>query len=317
MTGRTIFGPLGVSLLAVFALAVVVIAQVPPLISAVFTPGVDQIGLDDRIDLLVGQHKEERATYTARFEGRSAFFEPDPPRNLPTQNNSTPPPPPEPTGAATTYAGPLKAVAVSDRVAFASGTTVFWLREGEERQGVRLVRIDGPFWVTVAWTAPATDRHIYAEGEYQIPVWEWPGGLFTSVPPEPGMASEMVVPAAPSNAGSPRGNPNDPRDMMRRRAEQGERGNRERDSDEDEEEVDEEDAGDDEEVIDEEEEVDDGDAEDDGDPDDAGEAEDDSAEDDESGDGDETDDDGSDEDGEADGADDTASEDDDLEENRR
>jgi len=289
----------------------VLIAQVPPLVASVFTPGVEQAALGERIDTLVSQHEKERGLYAARFEGRSAFFEPERPPDPVVPRGTEEKVDQQDTGPAPNYSGPLKAVGVSDKVAFASGNTVVWLREGESQQGVRLVRIDGPFWVTVAWTAPATERYRYAEGEYQIPVFEWPGGLFTTVPPEPGAASEIVVPPpVPDDEGAgrnPRGT-NDAREMMRRQAEEAARRNREREADEEEAE---EDSGEgdedviDEEEVDEEEVDDDGDGmEDDGEVDEVEET----TEDDETGD-----------DGDGDGAEDDGdgSGDDDREENRR
>jgi hypothetical protein len=254
MNSRTLIGPLGISIVALVGLAVAVIAQVPPMVTAMFTPGVEQVRLEERIDALVKEHKKERHLYEARFEGRSAFYEPEAPPPERTFTDEAPPPDPELSGPAPNYGGSLKAVAVRDKVGFMSGSTVVWLAPGESRQGVRLVRIDGPFWVTVAWKAPANDRYIYEEGEYQIPVFEWPGGLFSTVPPAPGAASDIVVPPPTGDVEGAGRDPRDPREMMRRRQEEVDRRNREADdeSDEDEEVIDDEEV-DEEEVIDDEE----------------------------------------------------------------
>ncbi len=243
MNSRTLFGPLGVSIIALIALSLVVFAQVPGVIGAALTPGVEQVALDKEINSLVKEHKAKRKVYEGRFEGRSAFYAPEPPRDDPRETHDEPPLPQRDAGAASSYSGPLRPQGLhGDKVVFASGNNAVILKVGETKQGVRLVSIDGPFSVSVAWTAPPTARDLYSEGTYSLRIWEWPGGLISSIPPQPGMGAEIIVPPPDLQQGDPRDNGNDPRDMMRRRAEEVERRNRERDenAEEDEEVVEEE-----------------------------------------------------------------------------
>lgn len=176
ISGRSFFGPLGISLAAVVVCIIIIATQAPALVSAALRPSVKGADSDVGVTALVARHGEEAELYRRRFEGRSAFFVPDPPppRAIGAGADVVPPDPVD-AGKAPVYAGPLKLIGVSDRAYFSVGGSKqqsVKLRAGESARGVRLLRIESANSITVAWTAPTTPMSRYTEGEYILVVRE-------------------------------------------------------------------------------------------------------------------------------------------------
>ncbi|MGI9014608.1 MAG: hypothetical protein ACR2GY_10215 [Phycisphaerales bacterium] len=184
-TSRTLLGPLGISMGAILICVIVVLLNLAPVLSTLFTTAPSEEDHQARIAKLSRDHQIELATYRDRFEGRSPFFVPPAP---PPVRGPDPEPPPPPVqrdmGAASAYAGPLTAPQLlADRVLFRNGSSTVGLLPGQSISGVRVVKVTPPVSVTVAWTAPSTPTAKYTEGEYDLPISRAGGSSFISLSP--------------------------------------------------------------------------------------------------------------------------------------
>lgn len=178
---RALFGPLGLTLAGLTVAIVGVVVQVRPVLSALALPADTDEALSDRITLVVKQHENESARSLDRIIGRSAFYAPDPPPPLPPRppGPAAPPPVQRDVGPHPTYNGPLRdpVLLLGDTVHFGRSGTTTKVKVGQTVQGVRLVSVNPPYSVQVAWTAPATATERYAEGTYTL--WVFEHGVFS------------------------------------------------------------------------------------------------------------------------------------------
>lgn len=169
-----------VNIAAIAVATVVFAANMPMLLGAVLSPRL----VDDQTVSLLSQylavHDTDLVQYQERFNGRSVFFKPIPPRReLPARPAreeiveappEEPPPPPIPEQ----YTGPSIVFVLGNEVWFTDGLT---LSVGEEDQGVRVVSCDPPWTVRLA----------HAGGEYDVVLLErsFPGFETASREPQP------------------------------------------------------------------------------------------------------------------------------------
>ncbi|MHC4415337.1 MAG: hypothetical protein ACYS0G_08645 [Planctomycetota bacterium] len=142
--------PFIVSTVAVVVAVAVLLMQLPPLLSTIVTTG---LGQDQTVALVaeyMADHEADLETYRKRFDGRSLFFRPQPPRRDRPIARTSPEPPPEPApaGPPPSYTGPSVLFVLGDEVYFHGGMR---LRVGEEDEGVRVVATNPPWSVTLAY----------------------------------------------------------------------------------------------------------------------------------------------------------------------
>ncbi|MDY7107044.1 MAG: hypothetical protein SYC29_00250 [Planctomycetota bacterium] len=164
-TQPTLNGPQVWSLLFIVAAGLVVILAVPPLLSALFSPGTDEAVVSTEFARLMDAHEEAVGTYEARFNGRSVFFAPP----QPAPSRPEPPPRPEPIEPEEpeldtpvipgSYTGPSIRALLGDTVWFHGGLR---LTVGEQAEGLEVLAVDAP------WSA----RVAYAGGEYDVSLFE-------------------------------------------------------------------------------------------------------------------------------------------------
>jgi hypothetical protein len=197
--------PLVASTVFIAVAAITVLAQLPSLLEALATPrpGADptQVRLDE---FLVG-HEDDLATYRDRFDGRSLFIKPAPPRRQAPpppppvredDDDGGPPPPPPPPRA---YEGPSIMFVLGDEVWFHDGLRV---RVGEKGpNGVTVVASDPPWTVTLG----------HGGGEYDIVLFDRKHEGLDEKPrargPMPGLVqveSEEAEPKGPGGDGAER-----------------------------------------------------------------------------------------------------------------
>ncbi len=166
-------------------------SKLPALPSALFTEGLGNDETSAFLSEYVENHAVDLETYKARIDGRSVFFLPPAPRDpIPIKlvQEEDPPGPPPPPPTPPRYTGPSVRFLVGNEVYFHDGLRI---KLGEEKQGVRVLAVDAPWTVNVA----------YAGGEYELPVFKrlfpgikepsetrhapTPGMLFVDTPQEP------------------------------------------------------------------------------------------------------------------------------------
>ncbi len=136
-------------------------SKLPALPSALFTEGLGNDETSAFISEYVEKHAVDLQTDKARIDGRSVFFLPPAPRD-PTpikQEKKEPPGPPPPPPTPPRYTGPSVRFLVGNEVYFHDGLRI---RLGEEKQGVKVLGVDAPWTVNVA----------YAGGEYELTVFD-------------------------------------------------------------------------------------------------------------------------------------------------
>ncbi len=199
-----------VNIAAIVVATVVFAANMPTLLGAILSP---RLGDDKTVSLLsqyLAVHDTDLEQYQQRFNGRSVFFKPIPPRRelrLPPPpveivKGPTGPPPPPPIPEQ--YTGPSIVFVLGNEVWFTDGLK---LSVGEEGQGVKVLSCDPPWTVRLA----------HAGGEYDIVLLErsFPG--FETASREPQSTPGIVrVPEAnhkplESPASSSRPEPNESR----------------------------------------------------------------------------------------------------------
>jgi hypothetical protein len=179
----TFNGPLTWSTLFIVVAAIAVIAALPPLAAALFSPGTSDAGAGTQFAMLMEEHEDSLATYQARFDGRSVFFKPpQPPPTTPVRTGIERPialPPIDNTPVIPSdYTGPTIRALIGDTVWFHGGVRV---TAGEEANGVKVLSVNAPWSAKVA----------YAGGEYDVSLFEkglWP--FFR----DPNTSSQMMPP---------------------------------------------------------------------------------------------------------------------------
>ena len=201
---------------------VVVAAQLPAVLAAVFGSGMGKDEPKDVLAKLLDEHDTEMSTYQARFTGRSLFFKPPAPQRRPTPVvRSAPvedPEPPPPLPASSVYTGPSVVAILGDEVWFRaprSGQSGLRIRVGDQREGINVLAANAPWSVRLG----------YERGEYDINLFErtLPGLLDSPRPTErvPGLrnapspaelieqggavGAETGTPAAPPDTGDDTG----------------------------------------------------------------------------------------------------------------
>ncbi len=164
MTRLTINVPVVASIVAIAIASLVMATQLIELAAAVLTPNPRLDATRARIDDYLVEHADSMKMYGARFDGRSLFFKPKPPRKPPrkiVQRDETPKPvaPPPKTGPPATYPGPSVKFVVGDEVWFHDGLHA---SVGEEVDGVTIIASDPPWTVKLG----------YGGGEYDIKLFE-------------------------------------------------------------------------------------------------------------------------------------------------
>lgn len=183
--------------------AIILLANVPSLLSAVFGGGMGKNDPSQGVAALVTKHEAEMDAFRSRFEGRSVFFKPlPPPQPLPTPvvrvepPRETPPPQPAPpTGpppAPATYGGPAVAGAIGNEVFFKARSATeagMRLTVGEERDGVKVLAVNAPQSVRLGWQ----------RGEYDVSIFpDWRTLAFNAPMPADGKLPGVTV--APQTA---------------------------------------------------------------------------------------------------------------------
>jgi len=141
--------PLLISAASILAAAVVVAAQLPALAQAVFSRGLHEDPVRAKLAGHLLGHKDDHQKYVQRFNGRSLFNKPVPPKQNIVVRDVPPPPPKEtsgPAGPPSSYGGPPIMFVLGDEVWFRNGLT---LSVGEEGQGVKVIAADPPWKVTL------------------------------------------------------------------------------------------------------------------------------------------------------------------------
>ncbi|MCH8343458.1 MAG: hypothetical protein IH983_05685 [Planctomycetes bacterium] len=169
-----------VNIAAIVVATVVFAANLPTLLGAVLSP---RLGDDKTVSLLsqyLAVHDTDLVQYQERFNGRSVFFKPipprrpSPPRPAPVEIVVAPPEPDPPPSIPEQYTGPSIVFVLGNEVWFTDGLT---LSVGEEDQGVRVLSCDPPWTVRLA----------HAGGEYDVVLFERsvPGFETASREPQP------------------------------------------------------------------------------------------------------------------------------------
>ncbi len=168
-----------VNIAAIAVATVVFAANLPTLLGAVLSP---RLGDDKTVSLLsqyLAVHDIDLVQYQERFNGRSVFFKPIPPRIAsrprpePVEIVKAPLEPPPPL-IPEQYTGPSIVFVLGNEVWFTDGLR---LSVGEEDQGVKVLSCDPPWTVRLA----------HAGGEYDVVLFERsvPGFETASREPQP------------------------------------------------------------------------------------------------------------------------------------
>lgn len=201
INSRMLFGPFGLSLAAIVVIVIALIVPIPRVLGVLRATGGTGQDNDSRMVELIAQSSERLELDRERFEGRSAFFTPERPYVAPPprQIEDTGPPPIQP--AATNYGGSLKPYAIlGDQVWFAtsdSSPNPTIIRLGGSAGDIRLIAINAPWTVRVAWSAPNSE-----EGEYDLRVFSATDSSgFRATPPAGNRLPSGMTPApsAPSS----------------------------------------------------------------------------------------------------------------------
>ena len=179
-----------VNIAAIAVATVVFAANLPTLLGAVLSP---RSGDDKTVSLLsqyLAVHDTDLVQYQQRFNGRSVFFKPippripPPPRPAPVEIVEVPQGPPPPPPIPEEYTGPSIVFVLGNEVWFTDGLT---LSVGEEDQGVKVLSCDPPWTVRLA----------HAGGEYDVVLLErsFPGFETASREPQ-SMPGIVRVPEA-------------------------------------------------------------------------------------------------------------------------
>ncbi len=156
--------PLLISAAAVVVAALVAMGQVPALFGALGTPRLAEDKTTALLDEYLADHEADLESYRKRFDGRSFFFKPRPPRRervvRPAPTEEEEPVVVEPTGPPKSYTGPSIIFVLGNEVFFHGGLR---LRIGdEEKEGVTVIASNAPWSVTLG----------HADGEYELEIFK-------------------------------------------------------------------------------------------------------------------------------------------------
>ena len=143
--------PLLISAAAVVVAALVAMGQVPALFGALGTPRLAEDKTTALLDEYLADHEADLESYRKRFDGRSFFFKPRPPRRERAVRAPTPrddkPEEVKPAGPPKSYTGPTIIFVLGNEVFFHGGLR---LRVGdEEKEGVTVIASNAPWSVTL------------------------------------------------------------------------------------------------------------------------------------------------------------------------
>jgi hypothetical protein len=166
--------PLVVSVVFAALAAVVVALQLPALAGALFIGRPDKDPVQVRLAGYLEAHGEDLALYRQRFDGRSLFVKPQPPRTTPPPIVRTPVEEP-----ATPVAPPVPANYTGPDVLFVLGDEVWFYDEYASPLGVRVkVGEEGTNGVTVIASDPPWKVRLgHKGGEYDVQLFNrsYPG----------------------------------------------------------------------------------------------------------------------------------------------
>lgn len=168
-------GALIASVAALVLAALFVCKAAATMLSSALGAGTGEVKPGEAIVKLIDDHKTKMETYQARFNGRSVFFDPPAPKPLdrPKPPTTTPvvalPKEPEAPPISKTYPGPNIIYAIDDLVRFKPMTTgkddkPLDIKVGEEVSGLRVISVDLPWSVKVAFKGGEYDVPIFARG---------------------------------------------------------------------------------------------------------------------------------------------------------
>lgn len=154
--------PLLLSVASIAVAAVAVGAQLPDLAAAIVSRGLRADPTQPKLAAYMEGHKADLQTYVKRFNGRSLFIKPSPPKQ-PTMIADKPAAPPPlkaiESGPPTTYTGPAVNFVLGNEVWFKNHLT---LSVGEESDGVKVIATDPPWKVRLG----------HAGGEYDVELFK-------------------------------------------------------------------------------------------------------------------------------------------------
>ncbi len=184
INSRMLFGPFGISIAAIVVIILAVVVPIPRVLGVMRATGVSEDENASRMNELIAQSNDRLDQDRDRFMGRSAFFTPPRPYVPPPVRDETPTGPPPIQPAPTSYGGQLKPYAIiGDEVWFATSETSgspSIVRIGNSTGDIRLIAINAPWTVRVAWRAPNSE-----EGEYDLRVFSSTDGSgFRPVSPD-------------------------------------------------------------------------------------------------------------------------------------
>jgi hypothetical protein len=184
ISSNALKGPMGWSLAAIAVIIIFCIFSISTIGKPLLT-GSRELASDSQSDSFIDKHYEFALVDIARFNGRSAFFEPIPKRR-PTPIYTPPvkrepieiePQEQEPDPPPATYLGPPLIAIIGDEAWFrGSGTgfeAVIRLQSGQEKNGLTLV----------ATEIPTMARVQYRGGEYTLPLFTAEEPFFLDSPP--------------------------------------------------------------------------------------------------------------------------------------
>jgi hypothetical protein len=154
--------PFLISAAAILVAAIVVAVQLPALSQAIFSHGLQEDPVQARVAGHLKGHKDDHLKYVQRFNGRSLFNKPLPPRTTqvataPRAIEKTEPVKVE-TGPPPSYGGPAVMFVLGNEVWFRNGLT---LSVGEEGQGVKVIAADPPWKVTLGHSGGQYDIELF------------------------------------------------------------------------------------------------------------------------------------------------------------
>ena len=202
-------GPAGWSLAAIALVIVVLGLRVPALLGAVLSFGRGDDKATKELETSVAKHSELMETYRERFLGRSLF---DTPRPTPVVRERTVEPvdrtPPPPTPPEVHREPPPSAFAIfGDEVWFkpmSADEGILIIRVGEEKQGLKVLSISPPMFVTVSYLGHEHELTLYEVWNKDLPGGEdlsdatIPGQIVT-----PEEEEEQSEPEKTEDAGGP------------------------------------------------------------------------------------------------------------------
>lgn len=166
---------LSMSLLAIVVATVVVVFQLPGLMSSLLTPSISGDKTREELDQSLQNHQIKTIAFRDRFVGRSIFFMPDPPRppivQAPIEPIDTTPkeqPKPPPPTIPDKYGGPEILALLGDQV-HVTGPKILKLGVEDPSLGLTVLEFVPPWSVKVQWLKKPGN---YAPGTYVVEMFQ-------------------------------------------------------------------------------------------------------------------------------------------------